>query len=428
MKLGRYKRYKKSNLSLLDEIPFHWEVNRIKDESSVKGRVGWKALKSSEYVKSGYFFLSTPNIKYTEIDYKNVNYITKERYLESPEIMLQNGDVLLVKDGSTLGIVNIIKNLPSQGTVNSSIAVLRYKKQNSKYNFYLLKSYLIQDIINQKKEGMGVPHLFQKDINNFPVLIPPSQEQIRISNFLDDQTQKIDKKIICLGKKRKKYEELKISLINESVTLGINKKTELKTAGIDWISRIPKHWKLARINGLFKQRNEKVSDKYYPPLSVTKKGIVPQLKNAAKTKHGDNRRKVLINDFVINSRSDRKGSSGLSNYKGSVSVINIVLSPNDKVFGRYYHYLFRSNVFTEEFYKQGQGIVDDLWSTKFSSMKIIEVCQPPMEEQIAISDYLDVKTSKIDVIVDNIHKQIESLKELRKTLINDVVTGKIKVS
>jgi type I restriction enzyme S subunit len=158
------------------------------------------------------------------------------------------------------------------------------------------------------------------------------------------------------------------------------------------------------------------------------RGIVPQLDTAAKTQHNDNRKRVAVGDFVINSRSDRRGSSGVSELDGSVSVISIVLEPQKAFHGKYLHHLFRSYRFIEEFYRVGRGIVDDLWTTKYSVMKAIEFAFPEIEEQQAIAEYLDEKTAKIDQIVEAINEQVTLLKELRKTLINDVVTGKIRVT
>ena len=98
-----------------------------------------------------------------------------------------------------------------------------------------------------------------------------------------------------------------------------------KDSGQEWIGQIPIDWKLSKIAALYGLRNEKVSDKDYPPLSVTMKGVVPQLESAAKTDNGDNRKLVKVGDFAINSRSDRRGSCGISKYDGSVSLINTVL-------------------------------------------------------------------------------------------------------
>ncbi|HFK5543563.1 TPA: restriction endonuclease subunit S [Elizabethkingia anophelis] len=424
----KYNNFKDSEIEGLGLIPSSWKIDRIKNIGSVNGRVGWKALKASEYVESGYFFLSTPNIKNVDIDFVNVNFITADRYYESPEIMLRNGDILLVKDGSTLGIVNVVRDLPSHGTVNSSIAVLRIKQLNSIYGYYFLLSNYIQNVIQLKKDGMGVPHLFQKDINNFEIIIPPILDQTAIAEFLDIKTQAIDKKVKLLEKKIGYYQELRKSLINEAIIKGLDQNIKLKDSNIDWIGQIPKHWEMKRIDSLFKERSEKVSDIDFKPLSVSMNGIVPQMDGTAKTQNNENRKRVRSGDIVLNSRSDRRGASGLSNYDGSVSVISIVITPLSSVNGNYFHHFFKSHVFTEEFYKKGKGIVDDLWSTKYTIMRTFMIPVPPLNEQEEIAKFLDVKLDTIAKIIANIQTQIITLKELRKTLINDVVTGKIKVT
>jgi type I restriction enzyme S subunit len=126
---------------------------------------------------------------------------------------------------------------------------------------------------------------------------------------------------------------------------------EYKDSGVEWIGEMPSHWDQRRLGNYLAERREKVSDKEFPPLSVTKNGIVPQLDNAAKTDDGDNRKKVCAGDFVINGRSDRKGSSGLSSLEGSVSLINIVLRPHAVVEMRFIGWLLKSAPFQEEFYR-----------------------------------------------------------------------------
>ena len=196
---------------------------------------------------------------------------------------------------------------------------------------------------------------------------------------------------------------------------------EMKDSKIEWIGEIPKEWKLPLLGAHFKERSEKVSDKEYKPLSVTKQGIVPQLENVAKTDNNDNRKKICINDFVINSRSDRKGSSGLSKYEGSTSNISIVLELRD-IFPMYAHYLLRSYGFVEEFYRWGSGIVADLWSTRYSSMKKINIPLPPLHEQEAIANYLDQKVGKIDELITEQNQAIENWKDYKQSLITETVT------
>lgn len=161
-----------------------------------------------------------------------------------------------------------------------------------------------------------------------------------------------------------------------------------KDSGVAWIGEIPSGWEVVRLGSFYNPRNEKVSDKDYEPLSVTMNGIVPQLETAAKTNDGDNRKLVLKSDFVINSRSDRRGSCGISNYDGSVSLINTVLSPNGKMDADFYNWLFHTSMFADEYYKWGHGIVDDLWTTRWSEMKSINVVTPPLHEQHAIASFL----------------------------------------
>ena len=168
-----------------------------------------------------------------------------------------------------------------------------------------------------------------------------------------------------------------------------------KPTGIQWLPEIPEHWNISKIKSHFRLRATKVSDNEYSALSVSKNGITPQLDSAVKTDNGDNRKLVKSGDFVVNSRSDRKGSCGISSLDGSVSLINIVLEPIDG-FGLFYHHLFRSNNYIEEFYRNGRGIVSDLWTTRWNEMSSIEIPFPPIDEQKHIAAYLDKRITLIE--------------------------------
>ena len=197
---------------------------------------------------------------------------------------------------------------------------------------------------------------------------------------------------------------------------------EYKDSGVQWLGEIPSHWEVKRLASYFTERRTKVSDKDYEPLSVTKNGIFPQLENVAKTNDGDNRKLVLKDDFVINSRSDRKGSSGVSKYDGSVSLINIVLNPRSNVVPDYCNYILKGYSFIEEYYRNGRGIVADLWTTRYDEMKTIKICMPPIIEQQAIASYLDEATSKIDAAISQQQKMIDLLNERKQIIINNAVT------
>lgn len=187
------------------------------------------------------------------------------------------------------------------------------------------------------------------------------------------------------------------------------------------LEHAPKDWPIKRISQLFKERKEKVSDRDFPPLSVTKKGILSQLDTAAKTDDGDNRKGVRAGDFVINSRSDRKSSGGVSDRKGSVSLINLVLEPRG-IYPRFAHHLLRSTAFQEEFYRWGHGIVADLWTTRYSKMKNIRIAIPECKTQQAIANFLDCEITRIDQLIEKKRTLLDLLEEKRQVLITRVVT------
>ena len=197
---------------------------------------------------------------------------------------------------------------------------------------------------------------------------------------------------------------------------------EMKDSGLKWLGEIPADWALAKIGGLYSIRNEKVSDKDYPPLSVTNKGILPQLETAAKTNDGDNRKLVRVGDFAINSRSDRRGSCGISPYDGSVSLINIVMVPRNEMVPTYYEWLFHTTQFGDENYRWGHGIVDDLWTTGWQDMKKITIPMPSLDEQRRIADYLDTKCAEIDALTADIQTQIDTLEQYKRSVITETVT------
>jgi type I restriction enzyme S subunit len=197
------------------------------------------------------------------------------------------------------------------------------------------------------------------------------------------------------------------------------KKT--KDSGIEWIGEIPKNWTISKIGALYIERNEKVSDLDYEPLSVTKGGVVPQLETAAKSSDHNNRKLVLQDDFVINSRSDRKMSAGMAYTNGSVSVINTVIYSNI-MSKEYTKYLLKNYSFAEEFYRWGSGIVADLWSTKWSKMKNISIPVPEITEQDKIAETLDELSNNINKLIFETKQSIEELKKYKQSIVTKTVT------
>ena len=201
---------------------------------------------------------------------------------------------------------------------------------------------------------------------------------------------------------------------------------KMRDSGIEWVGAIPQDWQLSKIGSLYTQRNEKVSDKDYQPLSVTMQGILPQLATAAKTDDGDNRKLVRAGDFAINSRSDRRGSCGISPLDGSVSLINIILTPRTAMHPGYYNWLFHTTLFADEFYKWGHGIVADLWTTRWQEMKSITVPVPEYAEQERIAAFLDAECAEIDTVLEKTRASIEEYKKLKQAVITQAVTKGIR--
>ena len=200
----------------------------------------------------------------------------------------------------------------------------------------------------------------------------------------------------------------------------------MKDSGIPWIGEIPVDWEIERIGRLYDERREKVSDLDYAPLSVTMRGVLPQLSTAAKTDAHDDRKLVRKGDFAINSRSDRRGSCGISPYDGSVSLINTILIPRREMHPVFYEWLFHSSMFSDEFYKWGHGIVDDLWTTNWQDMKKIFVPLPPIEIQSRIANFLDAECARIDAIIEQTRATVEEYKKLKQSIITQAVTKGIR--
>ena len=198
---------------------------------------------------------------------------------------------------------------------------------------------------------------------------------------------------------------------------------EMKNSGVAWIGDVPENWEIVKIGQLFQCRNVKVNDTDFQPLSVSKGGIVPQMENVAKSDANDNRKQVLTGDFVINSRSDRKQSCGVSKLDGSVSLINTVLYgfDKDRVIPEYNNYLLKNYGFAEEFYRWGHGIVADLWTTRWQEMKNIEIPVPSIKTQEDILSALRIKSKNISLLIFNQEQQIEKLKQYKQSLITEVV-------
>ena len=211
---------KYSGVDWIGEIPEHWTTIRLGYCAWIRARLGWKGLKSDEYVDNGYPFLSAFNIVNNKLDWNKLNYINKFRYEESPEIKLRIGDILLVKDGAGIGKCARVDSLPlGEATANGSLAFIT---ANERVYYKFLHYYIISNSFNKYKDllitGMGVPHLTQGEIKNMMLPIPPLNEQYIIVQRLDKNINVIDNILEHYLQQITFLQERKRIIINDVVT------------------------------------------------------------------------------------------------------------------------------------------------------------------------------------------------------------------
>ena len=208
-----------SGIDWIGSIPEHWEVCRVKNVASLFGRIGFRGYTSDDLNKDGEgaITLSPSNMLPMGMDYTNVTYLSWMKYHESPEIMIQNGDILMVKTGSSYGKVSYVDNLPKEATINPQILRI-VSRINSKYLGYYLQTPLFIYQVEGGVVGGTIPTISQEKINNFFVAMSSIEEQQAIADYLDEKCADIDSLIQTKQSKIDSLKEYKKSIIYEYVT------------------------------------------------------------------------------------------------------------------------------------------------------------------------------------------------------------------
>lgn len=432
MKLNRYPKYKPTGIAWLPEVPEGWECVPLKRCASIQTGSTPKTV-VSEYWDAADFPWYTPS------DISSVCESTHCLIDSSKKISglaVQNGAahrfeagvVLMVCIGS-LGRLAIAEKPCSCNQQINGIEC--HSLLNNYFAAYALLSQRRQ--IESRACFTTLPILNQTKTGQIAIPLPPLPTQRAIVAFLDGKCGKIDRWVAAKEREVALLKELKQAMIAEAVTGATNvartdTARKMKPSGIPWLPEVPEGWEVKKVRQHFRLRSEKVSEQDYPPLSVAKVGVVPQLADVAiSMAQGETRKLVREGDYVVNSRSDRKGSCGIAPQDGSVTTISIVLEPR-QIDRQFVHYLFRSTPWVEEFYRNGRGIVADLWTTRYQEMRNMTFPVPPLAEQRAIVAYIEARAAKIDAAVAGLEREVAAMKEYKQRLIADVVTGQRKVA
>lgn len=406
---------KNSGIEWIGEIPDSWEYFRLKDYYEFeKGKNA--AIYTQEYIGThpGEFPVYSGQ---TENDGVMGN-ISSFDYDEEECLFTTTVGAKVMTPKVLNGKFSLSQNC---------LIMKRVKPCCIKYIFYQL--FPLFDYTKSMIPTYMQPSLRISDLNTYGFFSPNEIQQRKIADYLDSKCAEVNKLIDIQQAQIDKLKEYKQSVITEAVTKGLDPTVPMKDSGVEWIGMIPCEWKIIKVGSIFACRNEKVSDVDFAPLSVSRGGVVPQMENVAKSDAGDNRKLVLKNDFVINSRSDRKQSCGVSPLDGSVSLINTVLYPvnDDIICPEYTNIIMKNYGFAEEFYRWGHGIVADLWTTRWQEMKNIVLPLPSIKIQSEIVKAVIQKINTINSLIALKQAKIDKLQEYKKSLIYEYVTGKKEI-
>lgn len=413
--------------------PAHWQIRRFKDiiTSSRSGIWGDEEKGDTNDIvcyRVADFDYSNLCLKFDNITYRNV---LPE---QANEKLLSEGDLLLEKSGGgekmPVGRV-VLVNSPQRAVCSNFIQALSVnKKQSARFVLYLFHS-IYSNRINTLffNQTTGIQNLKTAHYLAQEIFLPPYSEQEAIAAYLDKECEKIGRKIELLERKADAYSRLRRSLINRAVTRGLDPNTPMKSTLIPWLGAIPAHWDIKRGKSLFKE----VSRAVRPEDGVVtcfRNGEVTLRTNRRITGFTESEQEigyhgVRIGDLVIHQMDAFAGAIGISNSDGKCSPICIVCREinSSEADLKYYCQLLR--VMSHRGYIQAlaKGIRERTTDFRYKTLASLHFPVPPIEEQKEIAAYLDEKCAKIDAILEKINTEVERLKELKRSLINEVVTG-----
>lgn len=298
------------------------------------------------------------------------------------------------------------------------------------YSTYLLKTY--DNCKAFHNMGGGVRKILNFDeLRRSYIIVPPFDEQKKIAEFLDTKCSEIDALIANIQTQIETLEQYKRSTIAEAVTKGLDNHVILKNSTLEWIGEIPAHWDVDKLKYRLKRFEPRNPGNMIVLSLYRELGIIPKdsrddnhnqtSEDTSKYKH------VKPGNFVVNKMKAWQGSVAVSDYEGIISPAYYVYKFIDTSFDkRYFHYLLRG-CYKDEFMRLSGGMRVGQWDLSAEDLENTTVIIPPIEEQIAISKYLDEKCAEIDACVETKKEQIATLEAYKKSIIFEYVTGKKEV-
>lgn len=431
--MNKYQSYKPSGIEWVGEIPEHWENRKLKWDIFYQEGPG---LRTFQFTEDGIRVICVSNITEKGIDFETTHtrHISKEEYEEKyKHFTVNDNDILLSSSGS---IGKVCKYFYDGEPVILNTSTIRiHSKNNKKYIEDFVKYVLISNYVQIQLRflmtggivsNFGPSHLDQ--IFNY---VPPLTEQLQIVQFLDEKTDLIDKLISTKERKITLLKEQRTSLINQVVTKGLNPNVKMKDSGIEWIGKIPEHWEIKKLKHLCE-----ITYGISPPdTTYNDEGIGVELINGpveySETDFGYTRSLKWTTEpkkfckkgsLLFCLRGSTTGRMNITHK--DVSIGRGVCSINSK---RNQWFMIYS-MFIIRIYIQKLISGSTFPSVVKDDVDNYQICNPSIQEQDDIVEYLNYKTKEIDDLIHLEQKKIDLLKEYRQSLISEVVTGKIKVT
>lgn len=422
--MERYEAYKDSGIEWIGEIPEGWKLGRTKNCFTHHKEIAGESADNYERLA----LTMKGVIKRGKDDSDGLQPGSFDGYqiLRENELVFKLIDLENVKT-SRVGLS------PYVGIV-SPVYIVLCRNFDNRFAYYWYTNLYNNNVFNFLG-GNGVRSaLNASDLLNFPYPSISEDAELAIADFLDEKTAEIDGIVSETERSIELLREYRKSVISEAVTKGLDPDAPMKDSGVEWIGEIPEGWEVRRTGSYLRLRDERNGlplDQVNLISLYTDKGVVQhsdlEKTTGNKAVNADGYKIVHCGDIVVNIILCWMGAIGVSSYEGVTSPAYDVYEVSGSAVPRYLHYLMRTSAFAGECYKYGRGIMAMRWRTYSDQFRMIKTPLPPVQDQVVIADFLDTKTSEIDALIADKEKQVELLKEYRKSLISEAVTGKFKV-